>query len=78
MNSSYNNNFYGEYQNNYSHNPNISLNGKRISHLEQARYVVNDVNLLTTVMAEQAIIQAVISLVENFNSDKNKFEAWIT
>ena len=31
-----------------------------------------------TVMAHQAIIQAAISLVETFDGDKNKFEAWIT
>ena len=47
------------------------------SHLKQARYTVNDVNLLTAVMANQAIIPAAISLVETFDGDKNKFEALI-
>ena len=37
--------------------------------------MVNNVNLLATVMADQAIIQAAISLVETFAGDKNKFEA---
>ena len=40
-------------------------------------YVVNNVNILTRVMANQAIIQAVISSVETFDGDKNKFEARI-
>ena len=39
---------------------------------------MNDVNMLTTIMADQAIIQAAISLVETFDGNKNKFEAWIT
>ena len=76
-NSSLNNNFYGEYQNNYSHDPNISLNGQRTSHLKQRGYMVNDVNLLTTIMGNHIIIQAAISLVETFDGDKKKFETWI-
>ena len=34
--------------------------------------------MLTTVITNQAIIQAVISLVETFDGYRNKFEAWIT
>ena len=29
-------------------------------------------------MADQAIIQAAISLVDTFDCDKSKFKAWIT
>ena len=42
------------------------------------RYALNDVNMLTTVMAEQAIIQAAISFVETIDGDENNFEIWIT
>ena len=70
-NSSFNNHFPTEYLNNYSHNPNISLNGQGTLHFEEVRYVVNDVNLLMIVMVDQAIVQAAISLTETF-------EAWIT
>ena len=77
-NRSFNHYFPGEYQNSYSHNPNISLNGQGTSHLEQVRDAVNDVNLITTVIADQAIIQVVISSVENFDGNQNTFETWIT
>ena len=40
--------------------------------------MVNDANLLMTVMTNQAIIKAAISSVETFVGNKNKFEAWIT
>ena len=63
----------GDNQNNYSSNPNISSNDQGTSHLEEARYAVNDVNLLMTVMADQAIIQTPISLVQTFDG-KIKFE----
>ena len=36
--------------------------------------MVNDVNLLMTVMVDQAII----SSVEKFDDNKNRFGAWIT
>ena len=55
LNSSFNNNFPGKYQNNYSHNSNISLNGQGTSHLEQVRYVVNDVNLLMAVITTKLL-----------------------
>ena len=77
-NNSFNNIFPGEYQNNYSHNPNISFIGQGTSHLEQVRYTINNVNLLMKLMADQAIIQAEISSVGTFDGNKNKFEAWIT
>ena len=78
LNSSFNNHFPGEYQNNYLHNCNISLNGQETGHLEQARYMINNVNLLIIVMADQAIIQAALSSVKTFDGDIYKFEAWIT
>ena len=76
-NSSFNSNFPGEYHNNYSHGPNITLNGQRASHLEQMRHTVNDVTLLMTVVVDQAIIQTALSSVETFDGNKSKFEAWI-
>ena len=77
-NSSFNSNFPGGYNNNYTHNLNITLNGPGASHLEQVIYDVKDVNLLTTVMTDQAIIKTTICSVETYESYKNKFETWIT
>ena len=77
-NSLFNSNFPGEYHNNCSHSPRITLNGPGASHLEQVKYVVNDVKLLMVVMTDQDIIQTAISLVETFDGNKNKLEAWIT
>ena len=70
LNSFFNYNLHGEFQNNYIHNPYIALNSQKTPHLEQVRSVVNDVNLLLTIMADQAIIQAAISLVETFDGNK--------
>ena len=63
-NNSFNNNFNGAYPNIYSHSPTIAL-------------LVNNVNMQTTIMDDHAIIQAIISLAETFDVDKNKLEAWI-
>ena len=76
--SSFNNDFPGEDHNNYSHNPNISLCGQGISYLEKVTYAVNNLNLIMKVMVDQAIIKAAMSSIENVDSSKNKFEAWIT
>ena len=74
----FNNTFHSEYQNNYSHNPNVALKGQGTTHLEQVTYMMNDVNMLTVVMTDQALIQASVSLVETFDGNKNKYQAWIT
>ena len=78
LNNSFNSIFPGEYHNNYSHNPNMTWNSPGASHLQQVRYVVNNVNMLMIVMSDQDIIQVAISSVETFDGNKTKFEAWIT
>ena len=75
LNCSLNSKLPGKYHSNYSHKPNITWNGPGASHLEQVRYMVNNANLLTTVMVDQTIIQAAISSVETFDRNKKKLKS---
>ena len=77
-NSSLYSNFPSEYHYNHLHHANITLNDPGGSQTEQARYMANNVNLLMSVIVDQAIIQQAISSVETFDVNRNKCEAWIT
>ena len=59
------------------HNPNIHLNNKETASIEQLRPVIHETSLLTTVLVEQSIIQAVISSIKTSDGMKSRLESWI-
>ena len=59
------------------HNPNIIFDHWQIAPIELLRSVVNEANLLASVMVMQPIIQAAISSLDTFDGTKSKFESRI-